>query len=172
MGTLKPTRPDQETPAEIVAAILRAIRLQFCPDLSDKEWFKAHYHFIKMRAVLWPAAFMKKKGFSVPPERYKAILFGILQEIKRHGDTGRVQYWPAYLTKCIQDHFNHQWETYYQEAKTVRAATDRALLAFSRGSAPAPEANVDDLATAVAVLRSPGGKKRRPVKMEKQLGLF
>lgn len=115
--------------------LLNLVRGQFCADLGDKEWFQ-QVRFIQAKVLLWPAAFMRSKGFTLPVARYEAILRQVFLEIKQHGQTGAIRYWPGYLMKCVQDHWRHHWEEYYQEAKSVRALAEQALLA---GRATAPE---------------------------------
>lgn len=53
------------------------IRRQFVPDLTDKEWFQGHYHFVRQKVVLWPCGFMAAKGFTLPVDRYKTIFMAV-----------------------------------------------------------------------------------------------
>ncbi len=143
-------RLSQEAPEAMIARLLGLVRGQFCGDLTDKEWFQ-HRRFIQAKVLLWPAAFMRGKGFTVTAERYEAIMRAILAEIKTHATGEPIRYWPGYLMKCVQDHWKHHWEEYYQEAKSVRAMAENTLLACRRSGA-AEDRGVEALATAQRVL--------------------
>jgi hypothetical protein len=155
-----PQRPqlEQKCPEEIVNGLLGIIRRQFVPNCSDKEWYKDHNRFIRRNVVLWPARFMVgKKGFTLPPDRYEAIMLAILNDVKVHGQTGQVRYWPGYLMHCVQQHWEHHWEEYYQEAKSLRTQAEAALLALEarRGD---PESNAVEVMAATHRLLA--GKKK------------
>jgi hypothetical protein len=102
MTLRKPTfdRPKQSVPTEIVRDLMGAIRNQFYPDTlcagAEKQWFQDQ-QFLKVRVVLWPAAWLNKRGVTLKPDRYKQILLDIFADIKRHGATGAIKYWPGYL---------------------------------------------------------------------------
>lgn len=93
-------RPRQRLPGEIVSDLMAAIRGPFYGDATPKQWAQ-DYHFIRDRVVLWPAPCLDKRGVILKPERYNAIILEVLQEIKHHGNTGQITYWPAYLAKCV-----------------------------------------------------------------------
>lgn len=164
----KSDRPVQATPEEILRRLTAQIRGQFCGDISDAEWFKSHHQFIRVKVILWPARFMVGKGFTLPADRYEAIMLDILGEIKRHGQTGAVRYWPGYLMKCVQDHWRHHWEEYYEEAKSVRNVVTAALLA---GKVSPEDRTVDTLAAAHRVLTAKKVTKK-VVAPRQQLSLF
>lgn len=149
-------RPAQEMPHEMVTRLVVLIRGQFCGDLSDKEWFQ-HENFVRFRVICWPARFMAGKGFTVSPERYEEIMRAILADVKRHGQTGEVRYWPGYLLRCVQQHWKHHWEEYYQEAKSVRSLAEAVVV--SAGRAQAEDRGVEALALAHKVLT---GQRRKP----------
>lgn len=161
-------RPKQQLADEIVADLMRTIRNQFCPDLTDKEWFKDHYHFTKKNVVLWPARFICGKGFTMTGERYKAILMGIFDTIKAHGDTGGVRHWQFYLLKCVQEHFKHQWEDYYAEAKSARSLAEHALLGLRRATAATVAPDPIEAMALAQRLASPGRRVRSMLKAPKQ----
>lgn len=152
---------------------MRAIRLQFCPDMPEKEWFKDNFHFVKRQVLLWPAGFIHGKGFTLPPERFKGIIFEILNTIKGFGDTDAVKCWPAYLGKCVQSHFKIHWEEYYNEAKAIRGKVDAVLFASKRAQESSRGADpVEAMAMANRALRS-APKRQRPIaKTKDQLSLF
>lgn len=146
-------RPKQELPADILADLLRSVRHQFCPDVPDKQWYKDQ-PFLR-RVLTWPASWFNKKGVTVSPERYREILIKeIFIPIQQKGHTSVVKYWPGYLLKCIQEHFSHHGETYYAEAKAMRAQTERALMAFRpREGAVPPAPGPDPIETLAAAHR-------------------
>ena len=124
-------RPKQDLPGEIIADLMGVIRNQFYG--GDDAWFKDQ-EFIRRRVVTWPARWLNTRGVTLPAERYKAILLGIFQEIKRHGATGAVKYWPGYLVHCVQEHFKHHGEEIYGEAKALRNLVENAVLAGRRAA--------------------------------------
>jgi hypothetical protein len=165
-----PDRPKQDLPGEIVADLLSAIRGQFYGE--TKQFFQDRA-FLLRNVVLWPAKWLNQRGVTLPPARYKAILLDVFTGIKQHGQTGAVKYWPGYLMKCVQDHFIHHGEEYYEEGKSLRTSTERALLAAAMAGkthtvAPDP---VQSLAQAQRLVALP---KRRPEckKVQTQPELF
>jgi hypothetical protein len=167
---MKPERPKQETPADLVTDLMQAVRSGFYHDQPDK-WF-ADQHFIKRNVVLWPAAWLNKKAVSLPPARYKAILMGIFLGIKQHGNTGAVKYWPGYLMKCVQDHFKIHGEDYYEEGKSIRAQVERAQMAFSRAQvAPRAPDQVEAMAMSLKILTASKRKQKLAPKRD-QLNLL
>lgn len=167
-------RPQQPVPAEIVSRLLAVIRNQFYPDAlgggdAAKQWFEDQ-HFIKVRVVLWPAAWLNQRGVTLKPDRYQQILLDVFTDIKRHGSTGAVKFWPGYLAKCVQDHFRHHEEEIYEEAKALRTSLERAMGIAGAAAARQPDP-VERLAAAHQVLVSER-KKRRCKPAEKQLDLL
>jgi hypothetical protein len=161
-------RPKQETPEELVNRLLGTVRGQFCGDLADKEWFQMS-GFVRRNVILWSAAFVTGKGFTMPPQRFESVLQGVFTEIKQHGQTGQIRYWPGYLMKCVQDHWRHHWEDYYKEAKAVRNIAEAALV--NAGKAAPTDKTVDTLAAAYRVLA--GTKRKSKVaRAPKQLNLL
>lgn len=150
-------RPRQTLPEQIVADLMGAIRGQFCGDLTVKEWCQQKRFF--MRVVLYPAQWLSRRGVTLPPDRYKAILLGIFGDIKTHGQTDAVKFWPGYLLHCVQEHFKHRGDALYEEAKSARAAAERAI---AKATVRPPADPVETLAQAASVLRLAG--KRRAVK--------
>ena len=135
-GTRKTApRPRQQLPAEIVADLMQAIRGPFYGDATPKQWAQ-DYHFIRDRVVLWPATWLDKRGVTLKPERYKAIILEVLQEIKHHGNTGQIGYWPAYLAKCVQERFKHRAEEIYEEGKNLRAQMENVLTGLAASANP------------------------------------
>lgn len=151
-------RPQTDPAERVVLALVYAIRDQFYRD-EQKARFYPELKELK-RVITWPAKWMNDKAIYVTPERYQTLIMNLLLEIKRHGDTGAIGYWPRYLLKCVQDHFLHNGEQYYEEGKAVRELATRVLAKLPAPAAAIPaDQFTRDLATVHALLRSPGGRK-------------
>jgi hypothetical protein len=124
-------RPKQQLPAEILGDLMGVIRRQFYPDATAKQWLQES-NFIRREFVLYLAAWLDKRGVTLPPLRYKQILLERLNEIKQHGATDRIKYFPGYLKHVLQQHLKHHGEEYYQEGKNVRALAENALVAVGK----------------------------------------
>ncbi len=164
---MKSDRPKQEVAPELQERLLNYIRHQFCGDVDDKKWFSLRRWFL-VYVILWPARFMVRKGFTIPAARYEAIMLEVFGDIKRHGQTASVRHWNGYLLKCVQDHFKHHWEDYYQESKSAANIATNALFALKQ--VPEVDRTIEHLAAAQAVL----AKRTRPkkVKSPKQIDLL
>jgi hypothetical protein len=149
--------PKQVVPDELVAKLMSLIRGQFCGDMSPKDWAQM-YGWIKINVVLWPARFITKKEFTITGPKYEAIMLEIFDGIKRKGTQDVVRRWPGYLMKCVQSHFQVNWETYYRESKGV---SNLALHAIANLGKVAPQdRTVEALAMAHRVLSSRPKKKK------------
>ena len=166
------TRPKQEVPAEIIEDLMRVIRQQFCPEMSDKDWFKNEYRFIKQKVVTWPAYWItEKKHFTVTSKRYQEIMLGIIKGIKKHGNTGKVLKWHAYLTYCVQSHWEKHWEEYYQESKSLNNLADLSVLGLSK--LPIRDSDPEIIRGIAMAHRVLAGPKKRPQKKQaEQTELF
>ena len=168
-GSIPADRPRQDTPDALIFGLLAYVRGQFCGDLSDREWGQ-QTHFLRRNVILWPARFMWGKGFTLPAARYDQILRSIFADVIRHGRAGAVRYWPGYLMHVVQEHFRHNWEDYYQEAKSMRSQA-MALIARCK-PVPAEDRTVEALALAHQALTSRRRAARPAARPAKQLGLF
>lgn len=119
-------RPRQTVAIEIRDDLLNSIRNQFYADAAPGQ-FQKDRNFLLTRVVLWPACYLDKRGVTLPPARYKAILLDVFNGIKAHGQTGAVKYWPGYLMHCVQTHFRIHGEDYYNEGKALRATLDKII---------------------------------------------
>jgi hypothetical protein len=141
-------------PGQIISQIMAAIRTMFCQAMTPQQWGQ-FFGFIRREVVTWPAAFMAGKGFALGADRYTQVMMQVFKDIKVHGDTGRVNFWPGYLQKCVQAHFRLHWEEYYREAKSARALADRAMMGLSKATTSASsERQVETLATIHMALKS------------------
>lgn len=156
-------RPKTEATRDVTLALVYAVRDQLYRD-DQRHLFHGQLKDLK-RAVTWPAKWMNEKALFVTAERYQEIILEQLQEIKRNGNTGSINYWPRYLLTCLQKHFIHQGERYYEEGKAARNLVSRltSKLPTAPAAAPADEFT-RTMAAAHALLKSPG---RRPAKKEK-----
>jgi hypothetical protein len=161
-------RQKQQLPREIAGDLLQAIRSAFYGDLPTKR-FMQDRQFLLRNVVTWPARWLNKRGVTLPPDRYKRILLDVFVEIKRHGATGVVSYWPGYLMKCVQSHFAIHGEEYYEEGKALRAKLETVMLACHRAPTSDPVAG---LAQVHAVLSSSKRSRRKPATDAKQGNLF
>jgi hypothetical protein len=119
-------RPRQTVAVEIRNDLLGVIRNQFYADAAPGQ-FQKDRNFLLTQVVLWPAGYLDKRGVTLPPQRYKAILLDVFNGIKAHGQTGAIKYWPGYLMHCVQTHFRVHGEEYYNEGKALRATLDKII---------------------------------------------
>ena len=168
--SVKPSRPKQEIPADIATDLLGFIRKQFYGDAPFKKWAQDQ-RFLFKNVVTWPARWLNDKAVSLPPERYKKILLDIFIDIQRHGQTGTIKYWPGYLAHCVQEHFKIHGEEYYEEGKSIRAALERAQMAFTRAAETQKTVDpVADLARVNQALQSPTRSLRKKPKKDPAQG--
>jgi hypothetical protein len=119
-------RPKQETPAARVADVMRMIRGQWYADLPEKKWFQDEA-FVMRNVVLWPASWLNKRGLTLPPERYFAIIIDKLNDVKRNTAQATLKSPAGYLMRCLQDHFAHNEDAIHDEAKNFSAKVNLAL---------------------------------------------
>ena len=162
-------RPRQQVPGDLVNRLMLLVRTQFCGDMSGAEWGK-HSHFVRRNVIMWPARFIcDKHNFSLSGERYESIMRGVFMDIKRNMTGAPVRYWPGYLMHCVQEHWVHHWEEYYQEAKAAANLTQAGLLALQRLPAGSDNA-IETIAAAQRILAHKA--KRKGLAAPKQLGLL
>jgi hypothetical protein len=136
-----PARPKQHLPVDTVTDLQTAIRNQFYADSRDQ--FLKDQHFIKREFCLYLASWLDKRGVTLKPDRYKALLLGLLNEIKTHGNTAAVKYWPGYLKHVLQQHLKHHGEDIYHEAKSLRTLAENSLLNLSNLKSANLESSID-----------------------------
>lgn len=164
-------RPKQQLPTEIVGDIQHSIRNQFYGDAFEK-WPKDQ-HFIKREFTLYLATWLDKRGVTLKPDRYKALLLGLLNEIKIHGKTDAIKYWPGYLKHVLQEHLKHHGEDLYTEAKSLRSLAENTLLALgSAGVSPAWPDPITVMAAARRDLLQAKRAKKPSKSQPKQLDLI
>ena len=149
----------QETPAELVNQLLNVVRSQFYGDLPPKRFFQDR-NLLLRNVILYPAHWLDERGVTLPSHRYKGIVLDVLQTIKRHGDTRGIQHLPGYLAHCVQTHFKHYGDEYYEEAKALRALTGDIIAALAK----LPQRNEPNLVPTLAALRADLTPKKRRCK--------
>ena len=79
-------------------------------------------------ALTWPATWLQRRGLICPSGRYRRLIDERLAAIIAHGEPARYQgFFPRYLLKCLQDHFERHGDELYEELKHVRNALDQIL---------------------------------------------
>lgn len=168
---MKPKRPAriQQTPKEVLDSLLALVRRKFYEG-DDKGYFADKRNLLQW-ALLWPAReWFKPKDVELPTERYREILASVIIDAAAHV-RGRIHYRPAYLKMVIQSHFAIHGEEYYEEAKSLRAATERALFGLGKLPVSTGPSLVDQFTAASKLLDStkPKRKKATPAPTELQL---
>jgi len=136
----------------------------------DKTWY-SQQQLVK-KALLYPAAWLKRREVEIPAERYQAILEGILDTIKAKGNLDQVHYISRYLFHCVQQHIAHHGDTYYEEGKAIRNRVSLVMTSVERAHAGA-DGTVPVLDQAYNVLQLGRRKpKSKPLAEPLQPGLF
>lgn len=168
---MKPQRPPriQQTPKEVLDSLLALVRRKFYEG-DAKGYFKDQRNLLQW-ALLWPAReWFKPKDVELPPERYREIMATVIIEAAAHV-RGRIHYRPAFLKMVIQSHFAVHGEEYYEEAKSLRTATERALFGLGKLPARTVPSLVDQFTAASRLLdvTKPKRKKAAPAPIEPTL---
>ena len=169
------------------AELLVAIRQGFYTRLPPRHFYRDRR--LLLYAITWPATWLEQRGLTCSADRYIQIVTARLEAILVHGDpaeygvpcprglsTGRAAgYFPAYLLKCLQDHFRHHGECLYDELKHVRNSLAWLMdsLPFT-ATPPAPHpshgpAHTRHVETLAAVHRLLAPKKKPPPSAPAQL---
>lgn len=152
----------EATPVD-VDELLRNIRGQFYTDQPEKRFHQDKT--VLLMAILYPANWLKERGITWPADRYFQTLRDLLNQVKRHGATAQIRYFPGYLLKVVQDHFAHNSDAYCDEGKQARHTWERALgraLDSTRlAKVRQDEQVIDTMAAAHRILAS--GKRRAKV---------
>jgi hypothetical protein len=159
-------------PAEFIDQMLRMLRGQFYAD-NAKGYFQQQ-NLLK-KALTELASFLFSRGVSLPQDRYQAILMDIIQTIKRHGATDKIQFFGGYFLHSVQRHIVKHGHEYYAEGLTIRNAVENAMLGI-QGAQKVPrqeDSTIERLAELNALLKA--GANRRPrgsKKSVQQLGFL
>lgn len=160
-----------DTPSDIAKEFLYKVRQQFFPD-DQKKFYQQQWLILK--SLNYPAAWLKKRGVFWPADRYRKLLDTILTEIKRHGDTGNIQYFAGYLAHTIQTHMKHHEEEYYDLGKGFRAKADAAAVRIIDGVrvSDGPQDITSALADMTGILKAGPKKGRKKAPKDDQPSLF
>lgn len=136
----KMVRPTQVVPADLANSLLDCIGHMFYPDRAktpgERKRWAMDKHWYRQRVITWAARWLDSKAVTLPPDRFKKLILDKLSDIKNHASGqsstnpsihSSIQNWPRYILKCFQDHFHHNGEAIYNEAKTFRHQLDVAL---------------------------------------------
>jgi hypothetical protein len=146
-------RPIQPTPKELTDSLLDFLWRKFYE--GEPKAFAQDRSRLLRWVVLWPSGWLKKRGVSLPTDRYYAMVTGVfLDSLSFRSD--RITYLPAWLGHVLQQHFAHHEEAIYDEAKSIRTLADQALLVAGRAVGRQSDP-IDELA---AALRLVSAKKR------------
>lgn len=137
-----------------VDELLQSIRREFYGKTPPKKFFEDRT--VLIRAIAWPAAWLKERGITWPADRYFTMIKTRLADIRKHGATGEIKSFAGYFMYVVQDHFRHSSETYCQEGKAATHAWEMALgrVAKQAGTADrrAAEVFIDTMAEANRIL--------------------
>jgi hypothetical protein len=167
-------RPTQVVPADLCNSLLDSIGEMFYPDRAktpgERKRWGMDKHWYRQRVITWAAKWLDSKAVTLPPDRFKKLILDKLSDIKRN-TAQEVGNWPRYILKCFQDHFRHNGEAIYIEAKSWRNQLDAAMdRARAAGSAP-PE-GVDPIRVLALAHQVNKPAKKRVAKSDDQPMLF
>jgi hypothetical protein len=146
-----------EAPEKMVAELMADIGRRFYQGAQTKRWMQDQKAI--MVALTWPAGWLQQRGVSLPVDRYRRILVEIIDGIAEHGDVGKIDYFPAYLQRCVRLWYVHNGEDLYYRQKSIRDSMDLRLL---KGGTPAAGPDpIEALAAAHRVLAS-GRRAAKP----------
>lgn len=123
-------RPKNDISRALMDSLLMSIGEMFYPGRRDtkearRDW-AMDQNFYRKNLITWAAHWLDSKGVTLAPDRFKLLILDKLSEVKRNG-TSEIKYLPRYLVHCIQDHFQHNKDQIYAEAKSTAAVVDIAL---------------------------------------------
>lgn len=148
-----------------VDALLRNIRGQFYTDLPEKRFHQDRN--VLMLAITWPAQWLHERGVTWSGERYFRTLRDLLVEIKRHGATAQIKFFPGYLLKCVQDHFAPNSDAYCEEGRQARHTWERALGRAVASAAPSSLRQDEEKIAVLAEAHRVLAVRRKPAKAAK-----
>ena len=119
-----------KAPDALIAELLDRVRREFYPGAKAKYWF-GQQQMVK-KALLHPAACLHKMSVELPAARYQAIVNGILDTARDHGNLDRVTFISRYLLHCFQKHMEHHGDKYYREGVAVRNRISVTMTAIER----------------------------------------
>jgi hypothetical protein len=168
---MRPKRPNfqrkQQTSQELKDELMGFIQRKFYE--GHPVEFRKDYSRLLEWVVGWPAKWLIEKGVSLPDDRYREIFMTVFMDALRFGDTGNIQYFPAWLSRVIQSHFAVHGDEIYESAKSIRTLAEHALLCAGKAIQARPDP-VRELAAAARLVK-PTKAARKPSQKE-QLNLL
>lgn len=168
MKPAKFERLKQPLSAELKDSCLAVIRSKFYQG-DDKSFYQDRSDLLR-NVVLWPAAWLNKRGVTLHGDHYRQIFIKIFLQAAAHVQS-KVRYRPAYLKQVIQSHFQKHGEEYYDQAKSTRNLLEQTMVALGQPRPAAPDP-VHELATAHQILATRHKKAALKVPLKDQLTLF
>lgn len=172
---------------EFLDAMIDDVRDRFYAEAEPRTFYAQRRQLV--RALTWPAIWWRRRGFrtEITPENYRRVITSVLDGIGKHGDAAKIKsgtmgasgFFPAYLLKCIQDHYQYHGESLYETAKPLRDTVhsgdtlgdcidiDRLVLDMrSRQKATVPAKpkvvlDLEELAKAAQLIGPPKKKKKQ-----------
>lgn len=156
-------RPQTTASKDVLVSLVYAVKNQLYRE-EQLQYFDGQVRDLK-HALTWPAHWFNDRALFVTEERYNEIVLGVINEIKGHGNTGEIHYWPRYIFTCLQRHFSVNAHVYVNEGKAAVNAVERALKTLKGvpmvpAAAPA-DARMRELAAVHLATRSHGGRKKK-----------
>jgi hypothetical protein len=145
--------------ARFVEEMLRRIRREFFSQHTEKRFFQERQMLIQ--AITWPAEWMNRRGAKLPASGYRRILGTVIQTINRHGEQVKFRRFSLYFFKALQEHMNHHGDEYYEAAKCRSIGAMLPAVARDVRTGRGQDPTTAIMAQMNAVLRSPGGRRRR-----------
>ncbi len=160
----------QPTPPELIEALLGLIESKFyrgfpVPFAKDKQR-------LLQWVVLWPATWFNEKRAPIAANRYREIMFKIILDAAAHAVVEKIKYLPAWLSETVQSHFRMHGEEYYEEAKSIRAVVENALLVAGQRVEPALDVSKDLMAARALLRAAKGQTKPKKALVKEQLTLL
>ena len=167
---MKPRRPfferKQLTSEELRDRMLGFIQRKFYEGHATE--FNMDRRRLLAWVILWPAQWLIERGVTLPDDQFVEIFEGIFMDALRLGNTGKINYLPAWLAKVIQSHFAIHGDEIYERAKSIRTLAESALLVAGKASLARPDP-VRDLALAHRLLTAKKPVFKAPKKAQLNL---
>lgn len=147
--------------AKFVEEMLTRIRREFFPRCDAKHFCQERPTLIE--AITWPATWMKMKDrcVNLSVSDYRRMIGIVIETIKRHGNQVKFRRFSLYFFKAVQEHMNHHGDQYYYAAKVRPISVILPAVTRDVGHGRAEDPTTAIMAQMNAVLRSPGGRRRR-----------
>lgn len=168
MTTRPNLNPVAMTPPALLDGLLKTVREQFY-GFDPKRW-PAQQQMVK-HALTWPAKWFSERNMDLPAEEYEKFILDRLQEIKRHGNTDAIKFFPRYLLHTLQQHCRYHEDALYTAEKSRRFAVDRAISGIQKAQRPTAPSPVARLAELHAMLSTKKSVSKKP-QPDKQISLL